>query len=230
MRMLRIAGLAIAAALAAQEARSLTLHLHIEGSIIGVYDEYEFFDEVGLGILPGAPVTLDVVYDLDGADSYSTQYWNSETVVYELPSAAFSATLEAGATTYSSAPLPSWDAGVSTYHTVGLASPLQDYLIGSPMSAGAGCALSCGVLNLLLRDELAPFELFEGKSLFQVPEVSAVSLFAGWVHDPEQAYWQFAFSADSIAFEVVPEPKASLLLGLGLAAVGWRRRRAGPPA
>jgi len=215
-------------ALAAPAARAVPLHLHVAGSVAPFLDPDGAVVALGIGV--GSPVALDLFYDPEAAGSYFTGYWNSETAYYPLPSASFSLTLSVGPASFSSA---SGDGGldegvVSTYHTVGLSDPFQDYQISSRLGTGAGCAPACVDLSLVFRDDVAPFDLYAGKSILQVPDLSATTTSWGGIEGWYTGFGavQVGFVLESFSLEVVPEPGTGLLLAVGLAALARRAQAA----
>jgi len=232
MRRLEIRLLAIVAVCglaAAPAAHAVPLHLHMEGTVLPYYDYPPNDGTVALGIQVGAPVTLDLYFDPAAADSYHTAYSNSETAYYSLSSASFSLTLSVGSIVFTSdnANSPALGEGaVSTYHTIGQSDPFQDYQITSRVGTGAGCSPGCVDVILNFRDDVAPFELYDGKSILQVPDLTQTTALG---YEILGAYGagliNLGVSADSFSLVVVPESKTALLLAAGLVALARRPRR-----
>jgi hypothetical protein len=217
----RLVLLAAFVALASSAAHAVPIHLHVEGSITYLNDPDGRL--AALGIDQDSPVVVDLEYDAALADSYGSGGTNYAEVAYFLfPSSAFSATVSAGPVDFESA----WsyagaDGTVSTGEPLAPPGPRDEYFFGSVLGIGPGCSPACVDLQLLIFDETNPFDLLDGKSVLQIPDISAVSRAGGQIFGSYVGgdLIDFSFQADSLTLEVIPEPGTGLLAATGLTAL-----------
>jgi hypothetical protein len=181
----------------------------IEGSVTETFGDVP----AGLGIAADAPVFLELTYDSAAADSYDLSADRSA-AFYMAPNPAFSLVAIIGTTSYSWVG-EEWEAQVDvsdegTFERYGFA--ISDL--------GANPIILFGIL-----DETAPFDLLDGLSIHQIPDLSAATSHQGMIED-DAGQWGALFAADVITLEVVPEPQTALLVafGLGVLAATTRSR------